>query len=129
MSVIKSLKELNSNLPNMSKTIQEWFLPISFDIVTRTLNGADWEVSSTQTINTKGVVRPPSDTDLKLLPDGTWSWQWLQIHCLPNVLLENNQFVSYDGVVYKVMAKKDYTPYGYIRYTILEAYQAEGLAT
>lgn len=127
MSVIKSLKELNNNLPNMSSTIRRWFLPISFDIVTRTLNGADWEVTSTQTINTKGVVRPPSDTDLKLLPDGTWSWQWLQAHCLPNVLLENNQFVSYDSVVYKVMAKKNYTPYGYIRYTILEAYQAEGL--
>lgn len=127
MSTIKSLKDLNNNLPNMSSTIQSWFLPISFDIVTREMQGADWVVTGTQTVNTKGVVRPPSDTDLKLLPDGTWSWQWLQIHCLPNVLLENNQFVSYDGVLYKVMAKKDYTPYGYIRYTILEAYQAEGL--
>lgn len=125
---MRSLKDLNNNLPNMSSTIQSWFLPISFDIVTRELQGADWQITNTQTVNTKGVVRPPSDTDLKLLPDGTWSWQWLQIHCLPNVLLENNQFVSYNGVLYKVMAKKDYTPYGYIRYTILEAYQAQELS-
>lgn len=125
---MRTLKDLNNNLPNMSSTIKGWFLPISFDIVTRELQGADWVITNTRTVNTKGVVRPPSDTDLKFLPDGTWSWQWLQIHCLPNVLLENNQFVSYNGVLYKVMAKKDYTPYGYIRYTILEAYQAQELS-
>lgn len=118
----------NSNLPNMSATIQGWFLNISFEVVERYMVGADWVESNPITVHTKGVVRPPSDKDLKILPEGTWAWEWLQIHCLPNLKLDNNQYIKYDGTIYKVMAKKDYSKYGYIRYTVLEAFQAQELA-
>ncbi len=118
----------NSNLPNMSATIQGWFLNISFEVVERYMVGADWVKSEPITIHTKGVVRPPSDKDLKILPEGTWAWEWLQIHCLPNLKLDTNQYIKYDGTIYKVMAKKDYSKYGYIRYIVLEAFQAQELA-
>ena len=121
----------NSPLPNMSQTIVSWFQDITFNVVTRELtndgDGVDWVPESVQTINTQGVVRPPSDKDLKILPEGTWAWEWLQIHCLPNVQLDTNQFVEYENKRYKVMAKKDWSKYGYIRYTLLEAFQAEQL--
>lgn len=121
----------NSPLPNMSQTIVSWFQDITFNVVTRGLtndgDGVDWVPESVQTINTQGVVRPPSDKDLKILPEGTWAWEWLQIHCLPNVQLDTNQFVEYENKRYKVMAKKDWSKYGYVRYTLLEAFQAEQL--
>lgn len=122
------LKNTNSALPNMSETIKGWFLDISFEYVTRTMQGAEWVTSEPITINTRGVVRPPSDKDLKILPEGTWAWEWLQLHCLPDVFLDTNQFVKYDDKLYKVMAKKDYSKYGYIRYTLLEAFRAEELS-
>lgn len=124
-----TLKNQNSNLPNMSETIKSWFLNISFQYVTREMNedSADVVQEVTQTINTLGVVRPPSEKELKLMPEGAWAWEWLQIHCLPDVVLEVNQYVIYDGKKYKVMSKKDYSKYGYVRYTLLEAYQAEVL--
>lgn len=122
------LKNTNSALPNMSETIKSWFLDISFEYVTRTMQGAEWVTSEPITINTRGVVRPPSDKDLKILPEGTWAWEWLQIHCLADVFLDTNQFVKYDDKLYKVMAKKDYSKYGYIRYTLLEAFRAEELS-
>ena len=122
------LKNTNSALPNMSETIKNWFLNISFEYVTRTMQGAEWVTSEPITINTRGVVRPLSDKDLKILPEGTWAWEWLQIHCLPDVFLDTNQFVKYDDKTYKVMAKKDYSKYGYIRYTLLEAFRAEELS-
>lgn len=122
------LKNTNSALPNMSETIKSWFLNISFEYVTRTMQGAEWITSEPITINTRGVVRPPSDKDLKILPEGTWAWEWLQIHCLPDVFLDTNQFVKYDDKLYKVMAKKDYSKYGYVRYTLLEAFRAEELS-
>lgn len=122
------LKNTNSALPNMSETIKSWFLNISFEYVTRTMQGAEWVTSEPITINTRGVVRPPSDKDLKILPEGTWAWEWLQIHCLPDVFLDTNQFVKYDDKLYKVMAKKDYSKYGYVRYTLLEAFRAEELS-
>lgn len=120
-----------TGLPNMAQTIQDWFQPVEFEVITRSLaddgDGVDWVSETVTLIKTQGVVRPPSDKDLKILPEGTWAWEWLQIHCLPNVELNTNQFVIYKEKRYKVMAKKDWTEYGYIRYTLLEAFQAEQL--
>lgn len=123
----QTLNNINSNLPNMSGTIQGWFLDITFKYVTRVIDedSADFAEETEKIINTKGVVRPPSSKDLKLMPEGAWAWEWLQIHCLPDVKLDTNQFVIYDNKKYKVMSKNDYSKYGYIRYTLLEAFTAE----
>ena len=121
------INNTNSALPNMANTIRSWFLNITFETVERTLDGADWVETVTGTINTQGVVQPPRDKDLKILPQGTWAWTWLMIHCLPNVQLETNQYIKYDGVVYKVMGKRDWSKYGYVRYMVLEAFQADSL--
>lgn len=116
---------VNPRLPNMSRTIQPWFLDISLEVVERTMVGADWVESEPEIINTKGVVQPPSPRDLKLLPEGAWAWDWLTVHCLPDVNINTNQFIKYDGKTYKVMSKKDWSKYGYIKYTLLEAFTAE----
>lgn len=121
------LNNTNSTLPNMANTITSWFLNITFEVVERTLDGADWVETVVQTINTQGVVQPPRDKDLAILPEGTWAWEWLMLHCLPNVQLNTNQYIKYDGNLYKVMAKKDWSKYGYVRYTILEAFKADTL--
>lgn len=118
----------NASLPNMSETIKSWFLTISFEIVSREVgDSADPVVTVEKTITTKGVVQPPRDKDLKILPEGSWAWEWLMLHCLPDVELNTNQFVRYDGKIYKVMAKKDWQKYGYVRYMLLEAFYADNL--
>lgn len=120
-----NIKNTNSSLPNMSNTITGWFLDVDFYEVERKLIGADWVEGKGKKISTKGVVQPPSDKDLKILPEGSWMWEWLMVHCLPNLKLEPNQYIYYDDKKYKVMSKKDFTKYGYIRYVILEAYRAD----
>ena len=117
----------NRNLPNMSLTITKWFLDITFQEVVRTLNGADWEETDGQTYRTRGVVQPPRDEDLKIYPMGCWAWKWQMVHCLPDLQLTTNQYIKYDGITYKVMSKKDWGKYGYCRYLLLEAYQADQL--
>lgn len=121
------LNNTNSALPNMANTITSWFLNITFEVVERTLDGADWVETVINTINTKGVVQPPRDRDLEILPEGTWAWEWLMLHCLPDVQLKTNQYIIYDGTLYKVMSKKDFRHYGYCRYIILEAFKADTL--
>lgn len=123
------ISNTNAMLPNMSETIKSWFLNLTFEIVERTMTGADYAVDWTtvQTIDTKGVVQPPSDRELKILPEGSWAWEWLLLHCLPDTQIEVNQFVKYDNTVYKVMKKKDWSKYGYVRYYLLEAFRAEGV--
>lgn len=117
----------NPQLPNMSETIKSWFLNLTFEIVERIQVGADFKVdwATKQEISVRGVVQPPSDKDLKILPEGSWAWEWLMVHCLPDAQIEVNQFVRYDGIVYKVMKKKDWSKYGYVRYYLLEAFRAE----
>lgn len=121
------LTNTNTALPNMSDTITSWFLDITFYTVKRVMQGAEWAEAQGEMLKTKGVVQPPRDKDLKILPEGTWAWTWLMVHCLPNLQLEVNQYVYYDNVKFKVMAKKDFSKYGYIRYMLLEAFQSEGL--
>lgn len=123
------MMNVNPQLPNMSETIKSWFLNLTFEIVERVQDGADFKVNweTKQEINVKGVVQPPSDKDLKILPEGSWAWEWLMVHCLPDAQIEVNQFVRYDGTVYKVMKKKDWSKYGYVRYYLLEAFRAEGM--
>lgn len=119
----------NANLPNMSQVITGWFLDITLEIVERVMVGADWEIDwkTKEVIKTKGVVQPSSPRDLKIMPEGAWAWDWLTVHCLPEVQIDTNQFVRYDEKVYKVMAKKDWRKYGYVKYTLLESFKAEGL--
>ena len=123
------MMNVNPQLPNMSETIKSWFLNLTFEIVERVQVGADFKVDweTKQEINVKGVVQPPSDKDLKILPEGSWAWEWLMVHCLPDAQIEVNQFVRYDGTVYKVMKKKDWSKYGYVRYYLLEAFRAENM--
>lgn len=111
----------------MATTITKWFLNITFQEVIRTLDGADWKETEGQIYNTRGVVQPPRDEDLKIYPMGCWSWHWLMLHTLPDVQLTTNQYIKYNGVTYKVMSKKDWGKYGYCRYMLLEAFEADKL--
>ena len=122
------LSNTNASLPNMSNTISSWFLNITLEVVKRVLDGSDWVEEVESVINTKGVVQPPRDEDLKILPEGTWAWEWQMLHCLPDVQLQPNQYIKYDGVTYKIMAKKDWRKYGYVRYMLLEAFKASQLS-
>lgn len=119
----KNLSNINSSLPNMANTITSWFLDITLYKVERQLDGADWKDGQGKAIKVRGVIQPPRDTELNILPEGTWDWDWLMLHCLPNVDIEPNQFYFYDGKKYKIMSKKNFNKYGYIRYMLLEAWR------
>lgn len=110
-----------SRLPNMSQTIMGWFLPIEFGIVTRQI--VDYEPVDTITrIKTQGVVQPPKPEDIELQVEGVRNWEWQEIHCLPNLQVDVNQFIFYLDKKYKVMKKENFSQYGYMRYLVCEAY-------
>jgi len=111
------------NLPNMSQTILSWFQPITFITLTKTVNNNFQEVITETETNTQGVVQPPKPEVIEIQPEGVRNWEWLEIHCLPNLQLNINEFIIYKGLRYKVMQKENYSAYGYMRYLILEAYK------
>ena len=118
-----NLKNMNSNLPNMSNTIRGWFLDITLEVVDRVMVGADFVEQVIAVINTKGVVQPAKSEDLAILAEGTRSWEYMTLHCLPNVDLKPNQFIRYDGVKYKILTRRNYQKYGYIEYMICEGFE------
>ena len=111
----------NGNLPNMSDTIVGWFLPIRVGIVSRSV--VDYEQSkSVQWIDTQGVVQQYKTQDLEITKAGERSWDLLQIHCLPNLQLDNDDLIIYKDTLYKVMNNNNYSDYGYMEYICIETF-------
>jgi len=116
-------KKINQsgNLPNMSSTIVGWFLPIRVGIVSRSV--VDYEQSkSIQWIDTQGVVQQYKTQDLEITKAGERSWDLLQIHCLPNLQLDNDDLIIYKDTLYKVMNNNNYSDYGYMEYICIETF-------
>ena len=114
-------KITSGGLPNMSNTIVGWFQTLVFGVVTRAASDYD-DTETVVNVSTQGVVQPYKPTELEIQEAGTRSWGWQMIHCLPDFVLENNQFIFYQGVKYKVMKNFPYDEYGYREYIICEAY-------
>ena len=111
----------NGKLPNMSDTIVGWFLPIRVGIVSRSV--VDYEQSkSVQWIDTQGVVQQYKTQDLEITKAGERSWDLLQIHCLPNLQLDNDDLIIYKDTLYKVMNNNNYSDYGYMEYICIETF-------
>lgn len=115
----------SGNLPNMSQTIISWFQPVTFITLKKTVNNDFEEVITETRINTQGVVQPPKPEIIEIQPEGIRNWEWLEIHCLPNLQLNINEYIIYNGLRYKVMQKENYAAYGYMHYLVLEAYRNE----
>lgn len=111
------------NLPNMSQTIISWFQPLTFITLKKTVDNNFEEVITETKVNTQGVVQPPKPEIIEIQPEGIRNWEWLEIHCLPNLQLNINEYIIYNGLKYKVMQKENYAAYGYMLYRVLEAYR------
>lgn len=116
-------KKINGNnkLPNMSGTIVDWFLPIRVGIVSRTVSDYE-QVESIKWVDTQGVVQQYKTQDLEINKDGDRSWDILQIHCLPDLQLENDDVIIYKNTKYKIMNNNNYSDYGYMEYICYETF-------
>lgn len=114
----------NNKLPNMSNTIKDWFLPITFGVVKTSI--VDYEkVNTIEYIDTNGVVQPYKPEPLEIQQAGVRSWSWLMIHCLPDLQVYNNEYIIYNDVRYKILQRNNYNEYGYIEYIACEAFEDE----
>ena len=96
---------------------------MTFDLITKTIT--DYNLTETATtISTKGVRQPFSAQQLSIKPEGQRAWKWEILHCLPNVKLNPDDIVVFNGVRYRVMEKLDYSEYGYLEYHIIQDYTA-----
>lgn len=111
-----------NTLPNVSDVLPDWFQPLTFEVVAKGLE--DYEVVETlRTIQTQGVRQPMSAQQLQVKPEGQRAWKWETIHCLPDVKLKVDDIVIFDNTKYRVMAKWNWSEYGYLEYHICQGYE------
>lgn len=114
-----------STLPNVSDVLPDWFQSMTFQVVTKDLE--DYEVVETlTTITTQGVRQPMNAQRIAIKPEGQRAWKWETIHCLPDVKLNIDDIIIFDGVKYRVMHKWNWAEYGYLEYEICQAYEDGG---
>lgn len=113
------LNKQSNTLPNMSDALRNWFQKMTFvRLVKKTVN-FQLEESECR-IDFRGVIQPLKSRDLILKPEGQRAWTWLELHSDPVLILMVDDIVRYNGIKTRVMARTDYSRYGYIRYELVQ---------
>ncbi len=110
-----------SQLPNMSSTLSGWMRPITLGFVEQVNNsGSIKEI--VRELQTNGVYQPLRPQLLQTKPEGQRHWEWQMLHCQPGLPIRPGSIVVLEGNKFRVMAKNDYSAYGYIEYHLVEDY-------
>ena len=109
-------------LPSLRSTLNGWEQPITLQRrIQNVVNGL--LVTTYEDITFRGVVQAMSDEKLQFKDIGERSWEWYWVHAKAGTLnLETQDKIIYNGNRYVVLARKDYSPYGFIEYEIVRDY-------
>lgn len=128
--IIKNGKNtpLNANsgtLPQVDDAMLDYFQPMTFGVVTKTIFGA--QVSETmENVSFQGVMQPLSERQLMMKPEGQRLWKWFWLHADPSLTLTPDMVVTYLGEQFRVTTQKDYRLYGYVEYHLTNDYTGAG---
>lgn len=112
-------------VPNVSGAMLNWFQPMVFGVVSTTVEGFQ-AVQTQEQIRFQGVIQPLTERQLLLKPEGQRAWTWFMLHAEPQLTLQVDSVVTYLGVQTRVMARKDYTIYGYVQYELVQDWTGAG---
>jgi hypothetical protein len=112
-------------VPQMGGALQNWFQPMVFTRVVKTVSGFQ-VVETPEDINFQGVIQPFTDRQLFLKPEGQRAWTWFLLHADPVLKLDVDEVVSYLGEQTRVMSRRDYSIYGYVEYHLVQDWTGSG---
>lgn len=114
-------------LPNVSDALFDWFQPIlATQIVKTQVNYQTIEAGVPRRF--QGVIQPFSGREIQMKPEGQRSWDWVWLHCFPNITFEPDDQVWIGNRVYRVMKLNDYSKYGYLLYELQSDFQDRSTA-
>src|SRR4051812_45508633 len=103
----------------MSATLQNWFQPMTFTRLVKTV--VNYKVVETLTnYDFHGVIQAFSPQQVSMRPEGQRNWKWFKVHADPGLTLEPDEVITYQGVKYRVMSKLDYSLYGHVEYDLIQ---------
>jgi hypothetical protein len=109
-----------SGQPRMGAAFSGWVSKLTLQIVTQTVvNGL--VVDSLKLVNFEGMIQTLRPQEIKLKPEGQWSWIWKRIHVVNgSIPLNTNDRILLSGVYYKVMGIGDRTANNFTKYDIIQ---------
>lgn len=119
------LNQSTGTTPELSGALLDLFQPMSFQVVTKTVEGYKVKEKSSP-INFRGLLQPLSAQRLAMKPEGERKWIWQRLHATPDLELNPDDVIVYNGVQYRVMAKYGWALYGYVEYELVNDYTGAG---
>lgn len=121
------LNASTGTVPNVSDAMLDWFQPMTFGVVTTTVQ--NFQSVQVQTdFSFMGVIQPLTERQLMLKPEGQRAWSWFLLHADISLRLEVDSVVNYLGKQYRVMSNKDWSLYGYLEYHLVTDWTGSGPA-
>lgn len=120
-----ALNQNSGTVPNLSGALLQWFQPMVFTRVVKTTIGGEIVEAGTP-VNFSGVIQPLSNRDLMIKPEGERAWTWNMVHADTSLQLQVDDVIVYLGVQYRVMARRDFSIYGYMYYELIQDWTGSG---
>ena len=122
---------LNANsgtAPNMADAMLDWFQPMTFGVITKTVVSFQ-TVESIIDIDFMGLWQPLTGRQLKMESQGQRAWNSFMLHADLAIELKIDDIIIYLTKQYRVIANKDYSLYGYRYYELVEDWRNSGPPT
>lgn len=114
------LNARTGTVPNMRNTLANWFQPLTFAKIVKTIQA--FQVVETMTeFSFFGHVQVYTDKQLLLKPEGQRSWSWFKVFAQAEpasalLELDLDEIIVYQGVQTRVMAMKQWQLHSYMEY-------------
>lgn len=119
------LNQNSGTVPDVGGALLQWFQPMIFEPIVKSVEGFELDELG-DPISFRGVIQPLSNRDLLIKPEGQRAWTWLMLHSDISLRLNVDDVVRWLGIQYRVMARKDYSIYGYMTYELVQDYTGSG---
>ena len=117
------LSNNSGTLPNMSSSLSDWFQPMVFVGIDKTVVNHLIREERVN-INFRGIWQPMTERKIALKPEGQRSWRWFTCHSSVDLVLNTDEVICYLNKNYRVMGVLDYRLYGFVEYHLVEDYTA-----
>jgi hypothetical protein len=120
-----SIQYQQGTVPDVSGAMQDYFQPVTFNQLTKTVTGFQ-VVESSNNWTFQATIQPFTQRQLMLRPEGERAWTWFLMHAQPSVTLQVDDVVLWGGKQTRVMSRKDFAMYGYVEYSLCQDWTGSG---
>ena len=136
----RSIAVQTGTIPDVSGGLKDTFQNLTFEPVTK-MTSAFQVIETGAPVSFWGCIQPFKDRELLIKPEGQRAWTWFWLFAEPSVTLNVDDvmmflYVPYSGPLQppiakqtRVMARKDYTLYGYVMYACVQDWTGAGPST